>query len=73
MKIIVTTTFLVCFSIGIAAMYAAWQHNPQCEYHCEGVIFWDSLLPVGVSWFLVTFPGMLAVFIPAYLVARKRK
>jgi len=47
--------FMAC-AIGslIAAfmMYAAWQHNPQCEFHCEGAVNWWHWLSVGASWFV---------------------
>lgn len=34
---------------------AAWQHNPQGEFHDESGIRWGSLLVIGASWFLLVF------------------
>jgi hypothetical protein len=47
------------------AMFAAWEHNPQGEFHevaADGnlVVHWEWWAWVGLSWFLV-------VFVPLYL------
>lgn len=36
-------------------MYIAWQHNPQCEIHCEGEIDWFHWFLIGISWLLAGF------------------
>ena len=36
-----------------AILYISWQHNPQCEFHCEGQIYWENWLPYGVAAFLI--------------------
>lgn len=45
--------------VGAFNMYAAWQHNPQCEFHCEGTIVWGNWLLVGASWLVVGAAGTL--------------
>jgi len=36
---------------GAAMMYVAWQHNPQCEIHCQELgIAWGNWLTIGASW-----------------------
>jgi hypothetical protein len=41
--------------LGGAMTDAAWQHNPQGEFHDESGIRWGSLLVIGASWFLLVF------------------
>jgi hypothetical protein len=40
--------------VAAAAMYAAWQHNPQGEIYDESGVDWGYWLVIGVSWFLPT-------------------
>lgn len=52
-------------------MYAAWQHNPQCEFHCEGAVNWGSWLLVGGSWLVAgSAVAFLAIMGVRLLVAR---
>jgi len=46
-------------------MFLAWQHNPQCEVHCEGVIHWGYWLEIGASWAL---PSLLVGLAAQWLV-----
>ena len=50
-----------------AAMTAAWDHNPQGEFHEPGVTHWADWLFVGGSWFVVL---TLAAGFIAYLGLR---
>jgi hypothetical protein len=43
------------FIFMIGSMCVSWQHNPQCEFHCDGAINWANWLLVGSSWFVVVF------------------
>ena len=54
---------LIGFSIIISgiAMYIAWQHNPQCEFHCEDVINWYNWFNVGLSWFILSYVVALII------------
>ena len=57
-KVILALALL--FGLGGAAfmMYAAWQHNPQGEFHetdGSGTIHWLSWLPIGAGWFGAAF------------------
>jgi len=38
----------------LVSMYIAWQHNSQCEIHCDESIYWGYLLSIGASWLFVT-------------------
>lgn len=55
--------FIVSALFGLVAclmvMHMSWQHNPQCEIHCEGVIYWGYWLGLGLSAFV---PVSLVVF-----------
>ena len=42
-------------------MYVAWEHNPQCEFHCEETIHFKSLIIVGLLWFVVGFISTLII------------
>jgi hypothetical protein len=48
-------------AIAAFAMYAAWQHNPQGEFHSVSGIEWKAWLGLGLFWFL----GVLFVVQPA--------
>ncbi|GAC99970.1 hypothetical protein AALB_0051 [Agarivorans albus MKT 106] len=37
-------SLLVCSGI----LYITWQHNPQCEFHCNNQINWLAWLPYGL-------------------------
>ncbi len=65
--------------IGVAAlmMHAAWDHNPQCEIHCNGEIHWGYWVGIGFSWLVAVGVGFFLIFgvVPAYtieLVSRLR-
>ncbi|SDX01231.1 hypothetical protein [Marinobacter mobilis] len=73
MKSILMVAFIAGLTVTCGALYLAWQHNPQCEYHCEGVIHWSNLLPLGLSWFAVTFAGLLVVALPLWLAGKRRQ
>lgn len=36
--------------VGVAMCIVAWQHNPQCEFHCNGHIDWLAFFMLWVSW-----------------------
>jgi uncharacterized BrkB/YihY/UPF0761 family membrane protein len=48
----------------------AWEHNPQCEIHCNGVIHWDSLIPLGIGIWVVALPLALLVSGFIYIIVR---
>ncbi len=51
------TALLIGTILGLGAailtMYAAWQHNPQGEFHEGSVLHWMPWLYIGASWFVV--------------------
>ncbi|GAA5214895.1 hypothetical protein ACFSJ3_00930 [Corallincola platygyrae] len=51
----------------VAIMYIALQHNPQCEFECDGAIDWSHLLMYGGVAFLQVFAFVicLALFVKA--------
>lgn len=51
--------------------HAAWQHNPQGEFHDAGVIHYGALLLVFGSWFMVVM-GVASVFIIGGMIVRSR-
>lgn len=46
-----------------AAMYVAWDHNPQCEIHCDGNVDWPYWLLIGGSWFVPVFVGVFLLLV----------
>jgi len=61
---------LISFLVGGIAMYIAWQHNPQCEIHCDGNIQWRYWLIIGLSWAITTYVALLlAVWTTLYIVS----
>ena len=73
MKLIFPLAASAVFSalVGSAMTYAAWQHNPQGEFHDAGVIHYDSLLVVFGSWFGVVM-GITGSFIIGWMIVRSR-
>jgi hypothetical protein len=55
MKFSLVLSALVSVVVGGAAMYVAWEHNSQCEIHCEGVVHWGYWLFIGASWAIPIF------------------
>ncbi len=57
MKRIIRISFLISttigFLFGLVCVYAAWEHNPQCEFHCNGYIDWLGLFAIWSSWFVM--------------------
>jgi uncharacterized membrane protein len=65
---------IVSIFTGAVSMCFSWQHNSQCEVHCEGVIYWGYWLGVGMSWFILTFlPLFLVVILGRWYRARNQK
>lgn len=53
-------------SVAAFMMSVAWNHNPQGEFHLDGVIQWRPWLLVGVSWFVpvaTCMGGLLCVLL----------
>lgn len=48
---------LLGLCLGALMMYAAWDHNPQGEFHDETGIHWLTWLGIGFSW-LVAVAGI---------------
>lgn len=55
MKINLIVSTVIGIILAFLMMYIAWEHNPQCEFHCEGTIHFGSLIIIGVSWFIASF------------------
>jgi len=54
MKAAASISLLVGLLLAMFNMYVAWQHNPQCEFHCDGTINWLNWFGVGASWLIVS-------------------
>jgi hypothetical protein len=66
---------MLCAILGTAAalgvvvaaftLHITWDHNPQCEFHCDGVIHWETWLPyggiAGLVAFIVALPIAFAI------------
>ena len=66
----------ICLAIGVIAglisMLIAWEHNPQCAFHCveRGTNF-PALLMIGFVWAVVAFALSYVIggLLPALLKA----
>lgn len=70
-SLIVVLGFAAAIGLVVAGffLYIAWQHNPQCEFHCDGVIHWSTWLPYGsIGWFLGTLCAIPLVAMVALAV-----
>jgi len=57
------------FIASFTSMYIAWKHNPQCEFYCDGIIYWSHWLSVGVSWLLVgTIAALIVTIVIRFLI-----
>ena len=64
LRIITSISCFLFIIVGGFFLYMTWQHNPQCEFHCEGNINWLNWLPYGViPGFYAFIFSMLAGFI----------
>ena len=54
-KIIVLISSILFIIVGCFFLYVSWQHNPQCEFHCEGNINWLNWLPYGFVYGFYAF------------------
>ncbi len=43
--------------VGLVMCIIGWQHNPQCEFHCEGFIDWLAIFILWASWFVIVGIG----------------
>jgi len=55
--------FAFVLALGAAALAtaAAWQHNPQSEFHSVSSINWGGLVVVATGWFAPAYAGALLV------------
>ena len=61
-RLIVSTLFGLI--AGSLIMYVSWQHNSQCEIHCEGVVYWGYWFSLGAFAFL---PVFLFIFVLSWV------
>lgn len=54
LKRLIIPTIGGCIAM-LSIMYLSWQHNSQCEIHCEGAINWGYWLLLGISGFIPVF------------------
>ncbi len=73
MKKVLLTICFIAVMIAAGAMKMAWEHNPQCEYHCDGVVHWSSLAVIGGTWFLLAAVVMMLAFVPLYWLVNRNK
>jgi hypothetical protein len=60
-KIILLVSTILLVLVGAFILYVSWQHNPQCEFHCDGTINWQNWLPYGLISGLCAFFSALVV------------
>jgi len=60
MKRIITISVIIGTVVSALMMDVAWEHNSQCEIHCEGVINFSYWILIGLSWFITSFVVVFA-------------
>ena len=60
-KIIISVSCTLALIVGGFFLYITWQHNPQCEFHCEGIINWANWLPYGLIYGAIAFIASTAL------------
>ena len=82
MKRSLTLLAALCALPGLAmaafAMFAAWDHNPQGEFHTRAadgslVIHWGGWIAIGLSWFLLVFAPLFLFSASIAALARARR
>lgn len=43
-KVVVAVALLLSAATYASMLFVTWSHNPQCEFHCEGVVHWKYWL-----------------------------
>ena len=61
-KIQLIISTLLGLVAGSLIMYISWQHNSQCEIHCEGIVHWGY-------WFTLGLFAFAPIFIAALVLA----
>ena len=51
----ITISSLLGMIVGFLMCYIGWQHNPQCELHCDGFVDWRSLFHLWLTWLVIVF------------------
>lgn len=70
-KTVLLLSFILSLIVGAFFLYITYDHNPQCEFHCDGVINWANWLPYGIIYALFSFILFLAMgFIIKFLIER---
>lgn len=58
---IVSVAIFVGAAVALLMLYITWHHNPQCEFHCEGVVNWKHWLWHGLVAGVIGFLAALVV------------
>jgi len=71
---VILTFILIGACFGAFTMYAAWDHNPQGEFHDETGVHWLDWLRVGFSWFVAVagLPCLIATIFRILFSPRNR-
>jgi hypothetical protein len=56
-----TVAALAGIAAGAFTMWAAWDHNPQGEFHDGSEIHWAYWLSIGLAWFIPAYVVVLAL------------
>ena len=62
------STLSLIFSAVIMAI--AWEHNPQCEFHCDSVVYWAHWFRLGSFTFLMSAMILCAAYALCCLTIR---
>lgn len=73
LKLFVFLALLSGLIIGGISAYIAWETNEHCQFLCEGIIYWGSVMASGIQWFFISFTGCLLVFMPLYFLFERKR
>jgi hypothetical protein len=53
LKLVTCIALTAGITFSAMAVGAAWDHNPQEEFHSADQVHWGALLSIGLSWLVV--------------------
>ncbi len=65
----VVSSGIISMILSIVIMIIALEHNPQGEFHSDGIIEWGHLLTLCGIWFIVAFLALFGLSVPIILLS----
>jgi hypothetical protein len=68
-----STSIVIGLLFGGAILYITWQHNPQCDFHCDGIVNWGHWLLYGLIYWIIGFAVGLTILFPVRCKTIRKK